>query len=77
MKKKIIISLCLLSSGLAQARGSSGHAYLSSSVSGYTKSNGTYVAPSHRTSADSIKSNNWSTKGNINPYTGKLGTKNK
>ena len=42
-------------------------------VSGYTKSNGTYVAPHDRTRADHDKTNNWSTKGNANPETGKPG----
>lgn len=40
---------------------------------GYWKKNGTYVSPHYRTSPDSSKMNNWSTKGNINPYTGKRG----
>jgi hypothetical protein len=44
-------------------------------VHGYTTKNGTYVAPHYRSSPDSSKLNNWSTKGNINPYTGKAGTK--
>lgn len=44
-------------------------------VRGYTKSDGTYVAPHYRSSPDGNFSNNWSTKGNINPYTGKLGTR--
>lgn len=45
------------------------------SVSGYTRSNGTYVRPSHATNPDSTRNNNYSTKGNVNPYTGKPGTK--
>jgi hypothetical protein len=44
-------------------------------VNGYTKKSGKYVAPHYRTAPDKKKSNNWSTKGNINPYTGKKGTK--
>jgi len=44
-------------------------------VKGYTKKDGTYVAPHHRSAPDSTKSNNWSSKGHINPYTGKPGTK--
>jgi len=42
-------------------------------VHGYTKSNGTYVQPYHRTNANSIKSDNYSSQGNINPYTGQPG----
>jgi hypothetical protein len=45
------------------------------SVSGYYRKNGTYVAPYHRSSPDGDFSNNWSTRGNINPYTGQEGTK--
>lgn len=47
----------------------------STHVKGYTKKNGKYVAPHRRTTPDKSKKNNWSTKGNVNPYTGKLGTK--
>lgn len=44
-------------------------------VKGYTKKSGTYVAPHQRTAANKTKSDNYSTKGNTNPYTGKKGTK--
>lgn len=47
----------------------------STSVKGYTKKSGTYVAPHHRTTPNKTKSDNYSTKGNTNPYTGKKGTK--
>ncbi len=43
-------------------------------VKGYTKKDGTYVAPHDRTAPDKSKENNWSTKGNVNPETGKKGT---
>lgn len=46
------------------------------SVKGYYKKNGKYVAAHKRSKPDKTKKNNWSTKGNTNPYTGKLGTKN-
>ncbi|MHA1470959.1 MAG: hypothetical protein ACTSSP_10440, partial [Candidatus Asgardarchaeia archaeon] len=45
------------------------------SVKGYYRKNGTYVAPHYRSNPDGNPYNNWSTKGNINPYTGKIGTK--
>lgn len=45
-------------------------------VNGYMKSNGTYVAGYYRSSADGTTNNNWSTQGNVNPYTGKIGTRN-
>ena len=44
-------------------------------VSGYTRSNGTYVQGYNRSSANYTKSDNYSTQGNVNPYTGKVGTK--
>src|SRR3954466_12654226 len=44
-------------------------------VKGYTKKDGTYVAPHDRTAPNSTKNDNWSTKGNVNPETGKAGTK--
>jgi hypothetical protein len=45
-------------------------------VNGYYRSNGTYVQPYQRTAPDSTLSNNYSTQGNINPYTGQAGTVN-
>lgn len=47
------------------------------SVRGYYKpSRSTYVMPSYRTSPNKTKLDNYSTRGNYNPYTGKTGTKN-
>lgn len=42
---------------------------------GYTKKDGTYVAPSRATNPNRTRNDNWSTKPNVNPYTGKAGTK--
>jgi hypothetical protein len=64
----ILVSLVLFLgvAGLADAR--------TTSVRGYIKpSTGRYVAPHYRTSPNSYKWDNYSTKGNINPYTGKKG----
>jgi hypothetical protein len=44
------------------------------SVRGHTRRDGTYVAPHKRSSPDKSRTNNWSAKGNANPYTGKKGT---
>jgi hypothetical protein len=44
-------------------------------VKGHTTKNGIYVAPHQRTSPNSTPKDNWSTKGNVNPITGKAGTK--
>jgi hypothetical protein len=45
------------------------------SVRGYTKKNGTHVQPSKRSAPNGTQKDNFSTKGNVNPYTGKKGTK--
>lgn len=58
------------SSGLRGTGSSSG----SHSVRGYTKKNGTYVAPHRQTNGDHTQLNNYSTKGNVNPSTGKTGS---
>ena len=45
-------------------------------VRSYTRKNGTRVQSHQRTSPNRSKNDNWSTKGNVNPDTGKKGTKN-
>lgn len=45
-------------------------------VHGYMRQNGTYVQPYMRTAPDNSLFNNYSTQGNINPYTGQMGTVN-
>jgi hypothetical protein len=65
---KIAILAALALTLTAPVFGKSSH-----SVRGYTKKDGTYVAPHRATDRDNSKSNNWSQKGNTNPYTGKKG----
>jgi hypothetical protein len=43
-------------------------------VHGYTRSNGTYVQPYYRSSPNNTVRDNFSYKGNVNPYTGAVGT---
>jgi hypothetical protein len=43
-------------------------------VHGYTRANGTYVQPYYRTAPNGTKLDNYSTIGNVNPYTGQAGT---
>lgn len=72
-----LIALCFLI-GYAPLEGKSGSSKSSSNpvyVSGHTRKDGTYVAPHYRSAPNSTKADNWSTKGNVNPYTGKAGTK--
>src|SRR6266436_242600 len=49
----------------------SGRSSSSVHVNGYSRRSGSYVAPHFRTAPDHTKFNNWSSKGNVNPYTGK------
>lgn len=51
-----------------------GHAMSQVRVKGYFKKDGTYVAPHVRSSPNSTPTDNYSTKGNFNPYTGENGT---
>lgn len=43
-------------------------------VKGHVTKNGTYVPPHERTAPNKTMDDNYSTKGNVNPYTGKEGT---
>lgn len=65
--KKIIMAAALI---LACATVAQADEY----VNGYTRSNGTYVAPHYRSSPNSITQDNYGTKGNTNPYTGEQGS---
>lgn len=67
----------------AEARGHSSHSrsygtgssHSYTHVSGYHRSNGRYVSPHMRTSKNSTRSDNFSTRGNYNPFTHRKGTK--
>lgn len=60
----LLLALFLVDSSLAQVY-----------VRGYFRKDGTYVRPHYRSNPDGNFYNNWSTKGNVNPYTGEPGTK--
>ena len=66
MKKIMLIAMLLIAPAIAGA---------DQYVNGYTKGNGTYVPGHMRSSPNSTTSDNWSTKGNTNPYTGQKGTR--
>ncbi len=74
MKKVLILSV--LGLFLLGFFGFAGTSEAVTRVRGYTTKRGTYVAPSYRSSPDRVKYNNYSSKGNYNPYTGKKGYKN-
>lgn len=44
-------------------------------VNGYIRQDGTYVQPYYRSAPDGTQQNNYSYEGNINPYTGAVGTR--
>jgi len=79
-----LVGALLCNSAFAKGGGHSGghsgsHASRSSTgthtVRGYTRKNGTYVAPHRQTNPNKSKKDNWLSKGNVNPDTGKAGTK--
>jgi hypothetical protein len=67
--KQLFTILLLLLTLFSFAQTNPNHVY----VSGYYKSNGTYVKPHYRTAPNSTNRDNFSTRGNINPYTGQPG----
>lgn len=74
--KKIIVSfVALLFIATSVFFLSAGSVEAAVRVGGYIKKSGTYVAPSYRSAPNKTKIDNYSTKGNYNPYTGKIGTK--
>jgi hypothetical protein len=44
-------------------------------VDGYFRRDGTYVQPHYRSNPNGSTADNWSTRGNVNPYTGQVGTR--
>lgn len=42
---------------------------------GYTTQSGTYVAPHRATNPNNTQMDNYGTRGNVNPYTGQIGTR--
>ena len=70
MKKKLALLLFLSCSFVFAEVNPQNH-----SVKGYVKKDGTYVAPHRQTNPNGTQKDNYSAKGNVNPYTGKVGTK--
>ncbi len=67
MKKLFVVTVML---GVLVAGGARADTY----VNGYTRSDGTHVQGHYRSEADGNPYNNYSTQGNVNPYTGRMGT---
>lgn len=89
MKMAIAIALVALTTSAASAQygtsrstyGSSGLGYGTGSnsnshgSSGYTTQSGSYVQPYRATNPNNTQMDNYSTRGNVNPYTGAVGTR--
>lgn len=72
---KATLLAVLLIPAFALARGGS-HSGSRVYVRSHVTKSGNYVPAHVRTAPDHSKGNNWSTKGNVNPDTGKAGSKN-
>ncbi|BCA00028.1 hypothetical protein [Bradyrhizobium diazoefficiens] len=74
IRSVFVVALLTWSVGAAQAQylgtGSNPNSH---SVSGYTRSNGTYVQPYVATNPNGTQRDNYGTSGNVNPYTGATG----
>lgn len=77
MKQFIFAAVMTFAATAAQAQYITGTGSNSSShgVSGYTRSNGTYVQPYTATNPNSTQRDNYGTSGNYNPNNGTFGTR--
>jgi len=72
MRSFIALCLALLLVSVASIELST---FAQTRVRGYTKRDGTRVEPHRRTAPNKTEKDNWSSKPNTNPDTGKRGTK--
>jgi len=76
MKKLILMGVLTMTATAAHAQYyGTGSNSQSHSVSGYTRSNGTYVQPYAATNPNSTQRDNYGTSGNYNPNNGTFGTR--
>jgi len=73
MKKVLIYLLAFVTLLGALAFGSPEKADATQRVRGYYHRNGTYVLPHYRSHRNYSRWDNWSTRGNYNPFTGRRG----
>jgi len=85
----LVAAISLAAFGTAQAKGGGGHSGSHSTsssstshvstgdhyVHSYVKKDGTVVQGYHATNPNGTRNDNYSTRGNVNPYTGEPGTK--
>lgn len=72
--KLVLALLAIVAASAAEARGG-GSRGGSTYVAPHFNSRGTFTNGHYRTSPNSTQLDNWSTKGNVNPYTGQVGTR--
>jgi hypothetical protein len=65
MKKLLAIAVLLIAASSANAQ---------TWVNSYVRADGTFVGGHNRSTPNNTARDNWSTSGNINPYTGSIGT---
>lgn len=76
MRQVILAAALTLAASIVQAQNfGTGSNSRSHTVSPYVNSHGTYVGSSHATNPNSTQMDNYSTRGNLNPYTGAVGTR--
>lgn len=67
MFRTLIVGLFLIAISI-------GSAFADEYVHGYVRQDGTYVQPYYRSSPNGTVMDNYSYRGNVNPYTGSVGT---
>jgi hypothetical protein len=72
---QIFLASILSISHVVHAKSTSNGSGGSHTVKGHVKKDGTYVQPHHATNPNNTQKDNWTSKPNVNPYTGKQGTK--
>ncbi len=76
MKQLFFAAAMTFTATAAQAQGyGTGSNPQTHTTSGYTRSNGTYVAPYVATNPNGTQRDNFGATGNVNPYTGATGTR--
>jgi hypothetical protein len=75
MRQILFAAALMLAATAAQAQSyGTGSNSSTHTTSGYTRSNGTYVAPYVATNPNGTQRDNYGATGNYNPYTGATGT---
>ena len=73
MKQLLLAAALTFAATVSQAQGVNQNSH---PVQGYTTSGGTYVQPHQQTNPNNNQRDNYSSRGNVNPYTGAVGTRN-